>query len=225
MTRLDPDILREALRAGHDPGAPIDVALIDVALIMDRGRRLRRRRRVAAAAGTLCALALLTGAGTGIADLAGSSPASVAAGEPRQARHARRAAPRAPADRHRGAGHAGPRPDRHAVPGRLAVRSGTVQVGPRRFAHRDTHRSRRLGPAHPGRHGPVNGPAGRGEPSARPLAVVIALSGPPGTGGRHRGPCGQRGSRDVNDVSGPRASAPRGTERSGTPCIAARTCS
>ena len=47
MTGLDPDTLREALRAGHDPGTALDVALI-----MDRGRRLRRRRRVATAAGT-----------------------------------------------------------------------------------------------------------------------------------------------------------------------------
>ena len=45
--------LRQALRAGSDPGDAVDVALI-----MDRGRRLRRRRRVAAVAGTLCALAV-----------------------------------------------------------------------------------------------------------------------------------------------------------------------
>ena len=72
MTGLDTEILREALRAGTDPGGAVDVALI-----MDRGRRLRRRRRVTAVAGTLCALALLAGAGTGIADLASSPPARV----------------------------------------------------------------------------------------------------------------------------------------------------
>ncbi len=76
MTGLDTEILREALRAGHDPGGALDVALI-----MDRGRRLRRRRRAAAVAGTLCALALLAGAGTGLADLA-SSPAPVAPASP-----------------------------------------------------------------------------------------------------------------------------------------------
>jgi hypothetical protein len=72
VTGLDTEILREALRAGNDPGGAVDVALI-----MDRGRRLRRRRRVTAVAGTLCALALLAGAGTGIADLASSPPARV----------------------------------------------------------------------------------------------------------------------------------------------------
>jgi hypothetical protein len=73
VTGLDTEALREALRAGTDPGA----APPDLTLIMDRGGRLRRRRRVAAVTGTLCALALLAGAGTGIADLASSSPASV----------------------------------------------------------------------------------------------------------------------------------------------------
>ena len=72
MTGLDTEALREALRAGNDPGGALDLALI-----MDRGKRLRWRRRGAAVAGTLCALALLAGAGTGIADLASSSPATV----------------------------------------------------------------------------------------------------------------------------------------------------
>jgi len=72
VTGLDTEALRAALHAGNDPGgAP------DLTLIMDRGRRLRRRRLVTAVAGTLCALALLAGAGTGIADLTSSPQAPV----------------------------------------------------------------------------------------------------------------------------------------------------
>ena len=177
MTGLDTETLREALRAGNDHGGAVDVALI-----MDRGRRLRRRRRATAVAGTLCALALLAGAGTGLADLASSPPA-----------------PAAPVSPVRPAPH-GPR-----LPARGTATPGRATPGPGRDGHADPDRSRsdRGGPRRLAHHRPV------GQASHRPpLAVVIALTGTPGSSGKHRGPCGQHGSRDVNDMSGSRASAP-----------------
>ena len=67
MTDLDTQLLRQALRAPRDPGDPVDVTLI-----MSRGRRLRRRRRLAAVAGGLCAVAVLAGTATAIATLTGT---------------------------------------------------------------------------------------------------------------------------------------------------------
>jgi hypothetical protein len=63
MTELDTTALRQALRASQDPGD-----LVDVTKIMTRGRRLRNRRRLAAVAGTVCAVALLAGTASAIAD-------------------------------------------------------------------------------------------------------------------------------------------------------------
>ena len=64
MTDLDTTTLRLALKAPGDPSAPVDVTQI-----MTRGRRLRRRRRSAAVAGGICAVAILAGAGTAVASL------------------------------------------------------------------------------------------------------------------------------------------------------------
>jgi hypothetical protein len=64
MTELDTQALRQALSAPHDPVAPVDVTQI-----MARGRRLRNRRRVAAVAGVVCAIALVTGTATAITNL------------------------------------------------------------------------------------------------------------------------------------------------------------
>ncbi|HEY1819355.1 MAG TPA: hypothetical protein VGG83_05460 [Trebonia sp.] len=63
MTELDTKALRQALKAPHDPGDPVDVTRL-----MTRGRRLRHRRRLAAVAGAICAVALLAGTATAIAD-------------------------------------------------------------------------------------------------------------------------------------------------------------
>jgi hypothetical protein len=64
MTEFDTAALRQALRVPQDPGDPVDVSQI-----MTRGRRLRNRRRLAAVAGTVCAVALLAGTASAIADL------------------------------------------------------------------------------------------------------------------------------------------------------------
>jgi hypothetical protein len=63
VTELDTKALRQALKAPHDPGDPVDVTQL-----MTRGRRLRHRRRLAAVAGAICAVALLAGTATAVAD-------------------------------------------------------------------------------------------------------------------------------------------------------------
>ena len=69
MTDLDTTALRLALKAPGDPGDPVDVTQI-----MTRGRQLRRRRRRAAVAGGICAVAILAGAGTAVANLTAAPP-------------------------------------------------------------------------------------------------------------------------------------------------------
>jgi hypothetical protein len=88
MTELDTQALRQALKAPMDPAAPVDVTQI-----MARGRRLRNRRRLAAVAGALCAIAPLPGTGTAIANLSA-----------------------APSPRVQPAGPAGHRPAQHQSP-------------------------------------------------------------------------------------------------------------
>ncbi len=70
----DLDILRRALRAQDMHGCPGRDGL-DVGEIIVRGRRLRWRRRVAAAGGAMCLAAAVFGAVTGVSHLARSSPA------------------------------------------------------------------------------------------------------------------------------------------------------
>jgi hypothetical protein len=72
VTELDTKALRQALKAPHDPGDPVDVTQL-----MTRGRRLRHRRRLAAVAGAICAVALLAGTATAIADQATAPSPSV----------------------------------------------------------------------------------------------------------------------------------------------------
>jgi hypothetical protein len=68
----DLDTLRRSLRvqtpAGYGQGS------VDVAEIMTKGRRLRVRRRLAAAGGVLCVAATVFGAVTGVSHLVRTSP-------------------------------------------------------------------------------------------------------------------------------------------------------
>jgi hypothetical protein len=72
MTELDTRTLQLALQIpderAYAAGTP------DIAEIIARGRRLRWRRRLVAAAGALCAAAIAYGAVTGISQLAESAP-------------------------------------------------------------------------------------------------------------------------------------------------------
>jgi hypothetical protein len=100
MTDLDTAALRQALRAPGDPAAPVDVTQL-----MTRGRKLRSRRRLAAVAGGLGAVAVLAGTATAIANLTAAPPAPgqpVGPAQHRPAEH--RPAQRSPA------GHPPPRP-------------------------------------------------------------------------------------------------------------------
>ena len=92
LTGTDTQTLRRALRSGMNQGAGSDQATgLDVTLIMHRGRRLRRRRRLVAVAGGVCAIAVLGGVATAVAGLHGGTAWSRPAGRPRAsgARHAR----------------------------------------------------------------------------------------------------------------------------------------
>jgi GntR family transcriptional regulator len=85
MTGLDPQSLRQALKAPPEVVAPVDVAQI-----MARGRRLRNRRRLAAAAGAICAIALLAGGATEVANLTAAPSPRVQPAGPAQHRPAQR---------------------------------------------------------------------------------------------------------------------------------------
>jgi hypothetical protein len=85
MTGLDPQSLRQALKAPPDLAAPVDVTQI-----MARGRRLRNRRRLAAAAGAVCAIALLAGGATEVANLTAAPSPHVQPVGPAQHRPAQR---------------------------------------------------------------------------------------------------------------------------------------
>jgi hypothetical protein len=107
MTDLDTAALRQALRAPGDPAAPVDVTQI-----MTRGRKLRTRRRLAAVAGGLGAVAVLAGTATAIAGLTAAPPAP---GQPvGPARHGpaqHRSAPHRPTPgQNSPSGHRPPRP-------------------------------------------------------------------------------------------------------------------
>jgi hypothetical protein len=68
MTELDTDTLRRALRPhAGDVGTADDP--LDVSAIISQGRGLRRRRRVTAVAGGICAAAAVFGIATGITHL------------------------------------------------------------------------------------------------------------------------------------------------------------
>lgn len=69
MNDLDTALLRRALKAAGDTADPVDVTQI-----MAKGRRLRRRRRLTAVAGGVCAIAMVTGTGTAIAQLTAAPP-------------------------------------------------------------------------------------------------------------------------------------------------------
>lgn len=71
----DLDTLRQALWETADGAKTRDG--LDIAAIMKRGRRLRFRRRLAAAGGTLCVAAAVYGVVIGTAHLTGPSPAPV----------------------------------------------------------------------------------------------------------------------------------------------------
>ena len=105
MTDLDTATLRKALRAPGDPGDRVDVTQI-----MARGRQVRRRRRLAAVAGGLCAVAVLAGTATAIGNLAAAPSAP---GQP----VGPRPAPAGPAS----AGPACAFPARYSGPGRAAA--------------------------------------------------------------------------------------------------------
>src|ERR1700739_766730 len=83
MTDLDTATLRKALRAPSDPGE-----WVDVTRIMTRGRQVRRRRRLAAVAGGLCAVAVLAGTATAVADRSAAPSAPVQPAGPAQHRPA-----------------------------------------------------------------------------------------------------------------------------------------
>jgi len=85
MTGLDPQSLRQALKAPPEVAAPVDVTQI-----MARGRRLRNRRRLAAAAGAVCAIALLAGGATEVANLTAAPSPHVQPVGPAQHRPAQR---------------------------------------------------------------------------------------------------------------------------------------
>jgi hypothetical protein len=85
MTDLGPQSLRQALKAPPDLAAPVDVTQI-----MARGRRLRNRRRAAAAAGAICAIALLAGGATEVASLTAAPSPRVQPVGPAQHRPAQR---------------------------------------------------------------------------------------------------------------------------------------
>jgi hypothetical protein len=85
MTGLDPQSLRQALKAPPELAAPVDVTQI-----MARGRRLRNRRRLAAAAGAVCAIALLAGGATEVANLTAAPSPHVQPVGPAQPRPAQR---------------------------------------------------------------------------------------------------------------------------------------
>jgi hypothetical protein len=70
MTDLDTELLRRALRASPEPEPPFDPAAI-----ITRGRRLRWRRRAAAAVGGVCLAAAVFGAVAGVGRL--TAPSSV----------------------------------------------------------------------------------------------------------------------------------------------------
>ena len=72
MNDLDTRALRQALRTPADPDFAAG-AQVDVTRIMARGRRLRQRRRLAVVAGGLCAVAVLGGAATAIANVTDAS--------------------------------------------------------------------------------------------------------------------------------------------------------
>ena len=63
MTDLDTDLLRRALRASPEPEPE---PAFDPAAIITRGRRLRWRRRAAAAGGGVCLAAAVFGAVVGV---------------------------------------------------------------------------------------------------------------------------------------------------------------
>lgn len=92
----DLDTLRVALTQQRPPGDKT----LDIDHILTKGRRLRRRRRVALAAGTMCVIAGVFGATTGITHLA--RPAPVPAQRP--------AAPAKPSPRLSPRGHGTPTP-------------------------------------------------------------------------------------------------------------------
>jgi hypothetical protein len=71
----DLDTLQEALRETAGPARAGDD--LDFAAIMKRGRRLRLRRRLAAAGGSLCVAAAVYGVVTGATHLTRPSPAPV----------------------------------------------------------------------------------------------------------------------------------------------------
>jgi hypothetical protein len=108
MTGLDPQSLRQALKAPPDLAAPVDVTQI-----MARGRRLRHRRRLAAAAGAVCAIALLAGGATEVANLTAAPSPHVQPVGPAQHRPAQR--PPSPVERRT------PLPARKATVGPLPV--------------------------------------------------------------------------------------------------------
>jgi hypothetical protein len=76
MNDLDTNTLRRALRASQEPRFPAaaDGEPGGIAEIIARGRRLRWRRRAAAAGGSLCLAAAVVGAVTGIGRLTAPSP-------------------------------------------------------------------------------------------------------------------------------------------------------
>ncbi len=70
MTELDTRALRRALRPPEEAADPVDVAVI-----IGRGRLLRRRRRGLAVAGGACVVALVLGSVTAVTHRSGSGPA------------------------------------------------------------------------------------------------------------------------------------------------------
>jgi hypothetical protein len=103
MTDLDTATLRLALKAPGDPSDPVDVNQI-----VTRGRRLRQRRRLTAVAGGICAVAILAGTGTAIANLTAAPSAPGQPVGPAQHRPAQ----------HQSAQHRPPQPapSRHGTP-------------------------------------------------------------------------------------------------------------
>jgi hypothetical protein len=74
MTGIDTGALRRALHTAPDDAASPDLPLLDVALIMRRGRRVRNRRRLGFVAGGVCAAAVLASTVTAIVNLTAFAP-------------------------------------------------------------------------------------------------------------------------------------------------------